>query len=181
MLPEFPNQTILRSSAPRVGDVALKTSQGFGTLISGVAVQIEEGWESEYFENQEIFPLPSTSRRLCGVMQLRGETVPVFDPNLPADRNVVQKLRSGVLVVKLHGEFLGIVVEQQPAGVLLAGQATADLPSVCFREALLSGLMGQSTGSGASSAQSSKANKTTSLSVWWKLDLEQFFRSVTQN
>ncbi len=145
-------------------------STQFASVIAGVPVLLSSDWTPEYFQNIEVFPLPSESARLVGIVQIRGEVVPVFDPTV--SRNLVSHARRkiSVTVVKTESGLLGFAVDSEPFAIKLGAVAFATTPDCVFSEALSQPRSGALLGADANPLAKTKA--------WWQLDIDRFFKTL---
>jgi chemotaxis signal transduction protein len=153
-------------------NAASKPTQ-FAIQIAGVPVLISGDWASEYFENLEVFPLPSASARLIGIAQVRGEVVPVFDPTVNLSQVANARRKLALMIVKTSEGSLGFAVESEPLPVSLGTPAYSGAPVSSFTSALSKPQTGNVINNDVKSTSVSK--------VWWHLDIENFFKELSKN
>jgi chemotaxis signal transduction protein len=145
----------------------------FATYIAGVPVLIGGDWASEYFENLEVFPLPSASSRLIGIAQVRGEVVPVFDPTLNRSQIAHARRKLALMIVKSSEGFVGVAVESEPLRVQLTAPVRVGQCECAFTSALSQPHTGR--------VLSTEADVSEATKVWWQLDIEKFFNELSKN
>ncbi len=151
-------------------------SKVFGLLIGGVPVLMQAEWNAEYFESQDVVPVPTSTPRILGVTQVRGEAVPVFDPEASAQPLFAGVKKHDILVVEHRGEKLAIASQCAPVALLRgAPRVGHEIPP------------GKPFAAALSTAQHCQPQMEPSAAlpavfgdgIWWKLDLEQFFAELT--
>jgi twitching motility protein PilI len=103
----------------------------YGFRVAGLGLVIASGQSSEILERPVIYPIPNTAPWLRGLINLRGNVVPVFDlagllelprePQPSADKTLL-------LVVGKGDDALGLVIDAYPAPVDLSSPLTETPP-----------------------------------------------------
>jgi chemotaxis signal transduction protein len=164
MLPSPSNSSVTVPPAAQSGQLA-----DFGTHMGGVAVCLQKEWQPEFFAAQEVFPVPSSTPRLLGVTQIKGEPVPVFAASHVHPSATQSKIKVPIVTLKWGSETIAITVDSEPQAVHLRGQAFAGAPEVFFAPALSQPQLG--AGNEASSSHQ----------VWWQLNIQELLIAITKH
>ncbi len=109
----------------------------FGVMLAGVPVLLPAGVITEFVVQASVYPVPRAPQRLLGLMQVRGQPVPVFDAALQPPRELPLLRRRDVLVVGSGVEAGALAIDSPPRQLTpvpleLPGAA----PESCFAEAM---------------------------------------------
>lgn len=133
---------VLNKQAPDVDVVASEAHEHvvvrYGFEVAGIGLLLEEQTQSEVVEAKNAYALPNTPKWLTGLINLRGNLVPIFDLRvvLDFDRSRVasggEAAKEYFLVVDKGERAAGFVTEQLPAAVRDIGGAisTPVIPAV---------------------------------------------------
>ena len=136
----------------------------YGVAINQICVKLDAAWQAEYHSQAHVYPLPTRSHRVVGLLQLRGEIVPVFDPSDAGNLSQGRTSVHNVLVIFVEGKWLGVVVKQEPMPVPHTQPSNVRKPSSPFEQALHDPNLA-SDGSGT---------------IWWSLNAPQFFEQLSK-
>ena len=109
----------------------------FGVILAGVPVLFPGGVITEFVVQASVYPVPRAPQRLLGLMQVRGQPVPVFDAALHPPRELPLLRRRDVLVVGTGMEAGALAIESAPRQLALIPLETPPaVPESCFAEAV---------------------------------------------
>lgn len=86
----------------------------YGYRIAGVGLLISEGIVSEVMDMVSVYPLPHTPSWLNGIINLRGNLLPVFDLKLILDIPGETKEKQRILIIDKNDKALGILIDGFP-------------------------------------------------------------------
>jgi twitching motility protein PilI len=98
----------------------------YGYQVSGQGFLIGKGMKSEVVEDKTIYPIPKTGSLLLGMMNLRGNLIPVF--TLGQALNLRNNKSSIVLVMGDSGNEVALTIDDYPKPVRELNDLS-DLPS----------------------------------------------------
>lgn len=109
----------------------------FGVMLAGVPVLFPGGVITEFVVQASVYPVPRAPQRLLGLMQVRGQPVPVFDAALRPPRELALLRRRDVLVVGSGVEAGAVAIDTAPRQLALISLETPPtVPESCFAEAV---------------------------------------------
>lgn len=135
----------------------------YGVIIGQTGVMLDPAWQAQFHRDAAVYPLPTSSTRVVGLLQLRGEIIPVFDPSDAGNLNEGRTTSHNVLVLLVDGKWLGVVVKNEPKLVELRQASNVHRPSCAFDQALFDPNL---AGDG-------------SAMIWWRLNAPQFFEQLS--
>lgn len=109
----------------------------FGIQFGGVHVLLPAGVPTEFVAQTPVYPVPRAPHRLLGLMQLRGQPVPVFDagPTAPAEVPILR--RRDVLLIGSGSDAGAVAVDATPRAITpVSDDAPPGDPGGCFQAAL---------------------------------------------
>ncbi len=127
-----PGAALSRFKAPRGMATGIapveRRRERYGFLIGDMHFLIAQGTASEVLDQTAVYPLPNTPPWLMGLINLRGNLVPVFDarPFLDLTENVGQRKRW--LLILDRGDKAGGLFIDGPPQATTPGQALSRLP-----------------------------------------------------
>ena len=99
------------------GDSLYKADLRYGVMIADIGFLIAQNTASEIIEGIEVYPLPNSARCMAGLINLRGNVVPIFDLNLVLNAEP-PKINQRLLLVLGEAEHaVGIYIEQLPQAI----------------------------------------------------------------
>lgn len=87
----------------------------YGYQVSGQGFLISKGMKSEVVEDKKIYPIPKAGGLLLGMMNLRGNLIPVF--TLGQALNLKKNKNSIVLVMGESGNEVALTIDEYPKPV----------------------------------------------------------------
>ncbi len=109
----------------------------FGVMLAGVPVLLPAGVITEFVVQASVYPVPRAPQRLLGLMQVRGQPVPVFDAALQAPRELPLLRRRDVLVVGTGLEAGALAIDAAPRQLApVPLESPPAVPECCFAEAI---------------------------------------------
>ena len=105
--------------------------RGYGMTVSGMPFILPVGMYCEFFENIVVTPLPNSPAYFCGLANIRGNVVPVYDLAcyVNADAQQARRHYQSLKIVKLGkgDDAAAVVCEQAPRtfDLTLAVETTA--------------------------------------------------------
>jgi len=92
-----------------------KEAVRYGYQVSGQGFLISKGMKSEVVEDKKIYPVPKAGGLLLGMMNLRGNLIPVF--TLGQALNLSTNKSSIVLVMGESGDEVALTIDDYPKPV----------------------------------------------------------------
>ena len=152
-------------AAPRGDEPRAQPRPRFGVVLSGVHVLLPAGVITEFVAQAPVYPVPRAPQRLLGLMQLRGQPVPVFDAAEQPDAELPRLRRRDVLLIGTGAEAGAVAVEAPPRPLSpVPGGERLPGPAVCFDAALGEGYV----------------DPAEPDLTWWLLDPRPFFEILAQ-
>ena len=136
----------------------------YGIFMGHIGVVLEPNWQAQFHRGALIYPLPTSSPRVVGLLQLRGEIIPVFDPTDAGNLCEGRTTAHNVLVVSVDRKLLGVVVKEAPKPIELRQSSNVGRPRCVFEQALFDPSLADD-GSGM---------------IWWRLDARQLFEQLSK-
>ena len=136
----------------------------YGAIIGETGVTLNPIWQAQFYRDVAVHPLPTSSTRVVGLLQLRGEVIPVFDPTDAGNLSEGRTSTHNVLVLLVDNKLLGIVVKYEPKPVELGQPCEVHRPKCVFEQALFDPTLASDD----------------SAMVWWRLDAAQFFEQLSK-
>ncbi|NOQ13146.1 MAG: hypothetical protein GQ583_01520 [Methyloprofundus sp.] len=99
------------------GDSLYKADLRYGVMIADIGFLIAQNTASEIIEGIEVYPLPNSARCMAGLINLRGNVVPVFDLNLVLNTASAETKNRLLLVLGEAEHAVGIYIEQLPQAI----------------------------------------------------------------
>lgn len=98
-----------------VGDKTVKTDpKRYGVRIGSISVLLPQDTVSEILDRTVIYPIPNTAPFLEGLINLRGNLVPVFDLRDLLDTETDPDRKQMLLVIDKGDNALGLAVDGLP-------------------------------------------------------------------
>jgi chemotaxis signal transduction protein len=101
----------------------------YGFRVGTLGLLIQERTLSEVIERVAIYPLPNTPGWLLGIINLRGNLLPVFDFKRLFDMTGEESEQGLILVLDKGAQAVGIVIDGLP-GTLRGLRAITDMPPI---------------------------------------------------
>ena len=136
----------------------------YGIIMGQVGIVLEPNWQAQFHRAALVYPLPTSSCRVVGLLQLRGEIIPVFDPTDAGNLSEGRTTSHNVLVLLVDGKLLGVVVKDEPKPIELRQSSNVGRPGCVFEQALF---------------DPSLANDGSAM-IWWRLEAPQFFEQLSK-
>jgi len=89
----------------------------FGFQVGDIGLLVPAGMLSELVEETDIYPLPMTPAWFRGLINLRGNLVPVFDLKRLFDMASADEKQPNLLVLDAEAEAVGILIDGLPLTV----------------------------------------------------------------
>ena len=86
----------------------------YGFKIGDIGFLISENMLSEVIKNTKIYPLPNTKPWMRGLVNVRGNLVPVFDLSLMLELGKIQNNNINLLVLGKGSESIGLIITGLP-------------------------------------------------------------------
>ena len=99
------------------GDSLYKADLRYGVMIADIGFLIAQNTASEIIEGIDIYPLPNSAKCMVGLINLRGNVVPVFDLNLVLNAPMSASTKRLLLVLGEGEQAVGIYIEQLPQAI----------------------------------------------------------------
>ncbi len=112
----------------RPGDAAPGTGLRYGYRLGGLALLVDAGLKSEVMEAARLCPVPRTPPALAGLVNVRGNIVPVFDLEQALGLPPPDQAPEHVLVLGEGEAAAGVRIARLPESVRLAGAVEAAPP-----------------------------------------------------
>ncbi len=105
-----PKDSLLKKQESEVSN----KTQRYGFVINNIGFLIAEKTLSEVVKNAKIFPIPNTKKWMRGLVNLRGNLVPVYD--LPVLTGLSEELSSidNLLVLGGGSESVAVLIDRLP-------------------------------------------------------------------
>jgi twitching motility protein PilI len=115
---------------------AYAVSQRYGFHVGGIDLLIHPDTVAELVEQATIFPIPNAPHWLRGLINLRGNLVPIYDLRVlleVADEN--EQLAHRILILDRGDNMVGLLIDGLPQAIRGTGMPTniPPLPSVLKR------------------------------------------------
>ena len=94
-------------------------------MIADIGFLIAQNTASEIIEGIEVYPLPNSARCMAGLINLRGNVVPVFDLNVVLNTASAGTKKRLLLVLGEAEHAVGIYIEQLPQAINKSGKRIA--------------------------------------------------------
>ncbi len=143
----------------RPGDAAPGAGLRYGYRLGGLALLVEAGLKSEVTAAARLCPVPRTPPALAGLINVRGNIVPVFDLEQALGLPPPEQAPEHVLVLGEGEAAAGVRIARLPESVRLAAPAPAQPPPA------LAGYAGE-------------AWHDAGGTLWWALDHRACFRHL---
>jgi twitching motility protein PilI len=116
-----PVEALDRFAPPPGMDTGLESTPGthgrFGFRVGNLGLVIKAGTRSQVIVPPPISPLPKTPTWLRGLINLRGNLVPVFDLNLLLEMEASAQAKRMLLVLDEGDAMVGMLIEGLPQSV----------------------------------------------------------------
>lgn len=145
-------------TSPGIRQVAMDISR-FGFRVGQLRLLIQTGTLSEVISQTPIYPMPNVPNWFVGVMNLRGNLIPVFDLHRLLETGEAGQTQT-VLVLDQGSNGIGVPIDGLPHAVHL-GDALHNIPPL--HEAL---------------QEHVKTAYTTDGSIWLDFDHQSFFTTL---
>lgn len=134
-----PGDALARFDPPKEelgGNDSYAVAQRYGFHVGGIGLLIRPDTVAEMFEQATIFPIPNASPWLRGLINLRGNLVPVYDLRMlleAADENEQPAQR--LLILDRGDNMVGLLIDGLPQAIRGTGKPThiPPLPSALKR------------------------------------------------
>lgn len=156
----------------------------FGVRLAGLPVRLPAGTPLEYVAQASLYPLPLASKRVAGLMQLRGQPLVVLDASANEATAAVALAPHDVLVVGTLPNAAALLVDGAPQpvaadadalGLPLARVGTlADCP---FFDAIVSHRVAAANADGAGDAGDA-GEGAGGVTEWYDVDPSRLFAAL---
>ncbi|NOQ13168.1 MAG: hypothetical protein GQ583_01630 [Methyloprofundus sp.] len=99
------------------GDSLYKADLRYGVMIADIGFLIAQNTASEILEDIEVYPLPNSAQCMAGLINLRGNVIPVFDLNLVLKAALSPTHKRLLLVLGEAEHAVGFYIEQLPQAI----------------------------------------------------------------